>query len=438
MRSLVMLAVGLGVACGGTDDVATPDDSAVTPETVEATDTATSPADSALPGDTATSDTAVPGDSAFADADAALPTINVDYTAPKRHDFTFKANEADPAANESLGTQGAYLDTRVKAKGKLIVYLHGAGDSAPTSCTQGELANVVTAWGFHLITPCYNSYYGVSTCGTDIGGCRLEAFEGIDHTKAIDIKPANAIEPRVVAALKYLQAKHPGGDWKYFLDGDKPRWSEIIISGISHGASSAALIGVYRNVSRVVSLSGPLDTKQAWLSKTPLTPVDGFYGFTHTADDQHPGHLEAFAALKFPGAVVSVDGAMPPYSSSHRLKTSAPTSNGHSSPSRAASRRRPAGSTRSCPFGSTCTEADSAHAHTQRGLARAAGAERMVEGDRHGGRDDVHVERLDHVRDAIRHRERHGAVREGRRDDDRGRARSGTMELFEERLRVTV
>jgi hypothetical protein len=329
---LVVLSVGSTLACGGDDSGVSPEDAAVAVDSSEATDTSTSPpTDTAILDDAA--DTSAPdaGDSAQPDADAELPAINVDYTAPKRHDFTFKASDADKAATESLGTEGAYLDTRVKAKGKLIVYLHGAGDSAPASCTQGELANVVTAWGFHLITPCYNSYYGVSTCGTDIGGCRLEAFEGVDHTKAIDIKPANAIEPRVVAALKYLQTKHPGGDWKYFLDGDKPRWSEIIISGISHGASSAALIGVYRSVSRVVSLSGPLDTKQAWLSKTPITPVDRFFGFTHTADDQHDGHLEAFAALKFPGAVVSVDGAMPPYSSSHRLKTSAPTSNGHSS-----------------------------------------------------------------------------------------------------------
>ncbi len=330
--SLLCLALAAPLACSGADDAVSPEDGAVALDTAEASDTSTTtPNDTAFPGDSADTDSGATGDAPQADADAALPTINVDYTSPKRHDFTFKANEADPAANQSLGTQGAYLDTRVKAKGKLIVYLHGAGDSAPSSCTQGELANVVTAWGFHLITPCYNSYYGVSTCGADIGGCRLEAFEGVDHTKAVDIKPANAIEPRVVAALEFLQAKHPGGDWKYFLDGDKPRWSEIIISGISHGASSAALIGVYRNVGRVVSLSGPLDTKQAWLSKTPITPLDRFYGFTHTADDQHAGHLEAFAALKFPGAVVSIDGAMPPYTGSHRLKTSAPTSNGHSS-----------------------------------------------------------------------------------------------------------
>lgn len=328
MRALSLSAAFtlVTVGCGSADQVSVED--AEAPVDAATSDTTTR-LDTEPVVDAPIEDTGAAAETTAVDADASLPPINVDPTSPKRYDFTFKANEADPAANESLGTQGAYLDTRVKSKGKLIVYLHGAGDSAPGSCTQGELANVVTAWGFHLITPCYNSYYGVSTCGADIGSCRLEAFEGIDRTKAIDIKPANAIEPRVVAALKFLQKKHPGGDWQYFLDGDKPRWSEITIAGISHGASSAALIGVYRNVGRVVSLSGPLDTKQAWLSKTPITPLDSFYGFTHTGDGQHAGHLEAFAALKLPGAVTVVDGAMPPYGGSHRLKTSAMASDGH-------------------------------------------------------------------------------------------------------------
>lgn len=266
-----------------------------------------------------------------APADLAPRAIQIDYTNPRRHDFTFKASAADPAATESLGTQGAYLDTRVPAKGVLVVYLHGAAAQAPTSCTQGELANVLTPMGFHVFTPCYNSYYGVGACGTDIGGCRLEAFDGIDRTAVINIQPPDAIEPRVVAAMKHLQRMHPGGDWSYFLDGDKPRWERIVIAGSSHGASSAALIGVVRSVERVVSLSGPLDTNQAWLTRAPITPPARFYGLTHTGDPQHPGHLAAFAALKLPGEVTAIDGAAPPYGGSHRLKTSAMATNAHSS-----------------------------------------------------------------------------------------------------------
>ncbi|MBL8721287.1 MAG: hypothetical protein JNL79_35200 [Myxococcales bacterium] len=316
----VLLSLLLAMGCGAESSSAAPADSEVSEAAFDATQEDASvdvSTDSDAPSDT-------PGDTARS-------PIKVDPTSPKRYDFTFKASEADPTATTSLGVQGAYVDTRVPPKGKLIVYLHGASDAALTNCTQGELANVVTAWGFHLLTPCYNSYYGVAACKDDIGGCRLEAFDGIDHTPYVAIGPADAIEPRVIAALQYLQKKHPGGDWAWFLEGGKPRWSDIVIAGISHGASSAALIAVYRRVDRAVSLSGPYDVKQAWLSKTPLTSLDRFWGFTHTGDAQHAGHLDAFAALELPGAPTTVDGATSPFGGSHRLVSSAPTTNGHSS-----------------------------------------------------------------------------------------------------------
>ena len=331
LLSTFVVALDMGVgACTGTDhgvaggDAGPPDDTSSTRSEV-ATDG--KPADGTAVDATTT-------DSALPDGDAALPPIDVDPKDPKRYDFTFTANEADPAAKESLGTQGAYVDTRVKSKGVLVVYLHGAGTSAPTSCTNGEMANLVTAMGYHLFTPCYDSYYGVDICKDDIGGCRLEAFEGIDHTPVIDIKPPDAIEPRIVAAMKLLKTKDPGGDWGYFLDGDAPRWSNIIIAGISHGAASSGLIGKVRSVRRVVMFSGPFDVKQKWLAMPSLTPLDRFFGFTHTADPQHAGHLEAFATMNLPGLPTSVDGALPPYGpdgGSHRLETSAATSDGHSS-----------------------------------------------------------------------------------------------------------
>jgi hypothetical protein len=165
----------------------------------------------------------------------------------------------------------------------------------------------------------------------DIEGCRLEAFEGVDHHDFIDIGPPDSIETRVARGLAFVQAQNPEGDWTYFVEDGTPRWNRIVISGISHGASSSGVIGIHRSVDRVVMLSGPLDTGQAWLEKTPLTPIDRFWAFSHTADEQHPGHLAAFETLGVPGAPTSVDGATAPYRGSHRLITSAPTGDGHSS-----------------------------------------------------------------------------------------------------------
>lgn len=254
---------------------------------------------------------------------------NVDVSDPQSYDFEFTADELDPAATLALGIEHAQLDTTVTPIGKLVIYLHGAG--AQTTCGSKAHGQVLAGMGFHVLHPCYVSDYGVGNCGDDIGGCRLEAFEGIDHHPFITITPPDSIETRVVKALEHLQSQHPGGDWQYFIADGAPRWRDIIISGISHGASSSGLIGMVREVDRAVMLSGPLDSGQAWLKQAPLTPIDRFYGFTHSADGQHAGHLQSFADLMLPGEPVAVDDALPPYDDSHRLQSSAPTGDGHGS-----------------------------------------------------------------------------------------------------------
>lgn len=253
----------------------------------------------------------------------------VDVSDPQLYAFSFKADEADPAAALALGDELAQLDTTVPLQGRLVVYLHGAG--APETCGSYAHGELLAGMGFHVIHPCYVSDYGVNNCGDDIGGCRLEAFEGVDHHPFINIPPPDSIETRIVKMLEHLQAMHPGGDWAYFIDGGAPRWSQIVISGISHGASSSGVIGMNRAVDRVVMLSGPLDSGQAWLLGVPVTPIQQFYAFTHTADGQHPGHLQSFLDMNIPGEPVDVDTTAPPYDDSHRLVSSAPTGDGHGS-----------------------------------------------------------------------------------------------------------
>lgn len=253
----------------------------------------------------------------------------VDRTNPRLHQTQFPADDADPDARQALGNEYAYLDTRVAPTGKLVVYLHGAGTF--NDCGNGALGTLVAGWGFHWFGPCYLSNYGVENCGNDIEGCRLEAFEGTDHHPFLQIGPPDAIERRIVRGLRHLQQLDPEGGWEFFVDGEQPRWPEIVTTGHSHGASSAAVIGVHRLVSRVVSLAGPYDPGQAWLSATPMTPRDHFYGFSHTGDGQHAGHLAAFASLGLPGTPTQVDGATPPYAGSHRLYSSASVGDAHAS-----------------------------------------------------------------------------------------------------------
>lgn len=244
----------------------------------------------------------------------------VDRTNPQLYRFQFTAAAADPDAGTALGNQVAAFDTRVAPRGYLVVYLHGAG--APGTCGSVAHEDFLAVRGFHVIGPCYSSNYGVGNCGNDIGSCRLEAFDGVDRTTVIDITRSDSIEERIIRMLGRLQTLNPQGGWEYFLVDGQPRWDRIIISGISHGASTAALIAKVRPVARAVMLSGPLDTGQAWLTMSSITPADRQWGFTHSVDVQHAGHLAAFGALMLPGAPQRIESGAPPWSDSHRLFTS--------------------------------------------------------------------------------------------------------------------
>jgi hypothetical protein len=258
----------------------------------------------------------------------------VDRSTPALASIEFRADQADPAAREALGLQLAVLDRAVEPKGRLIVYLHGAGPPREI-CGEGTRGHerLLAGMGFHVLSPCYLTE-GARQCGEEARGCRLEAFDGVDRSSAVDIKAADGIERRVVMGLRYLQAQDPGGDWQFFLDGDQPRWSAIVLSGRSHGASSAGLIAKQREVARVVMLAGPFepfDPGQSWLGDPSSTPLERVFAFSHAADRQFAGQLEAWAAMGLPGAPTSVDDAAPPYDGAHQLTSAARTGHAHSS-----------------------------------------------------------------------------------------------------------
>ena len=182
-----------------------------------------------------------PADAGTLDAGPAdSGVLVVDRSNPQLYQFQFTAAAADPDAGRALGNEMAALDTRVAPKGLLVVYLHGAG--APGTCGSTAHGDFLAQRGFHVIGPCYVSDYGVGNCGNDVGGCRLEAFDGVDRSNVIAIMPPDSIEVRVVRMLQRLQTLNAKGDWQYFIVDGKPRWDRIIISGISHGASSAGVI----------------------------------------------------------------------------------------------------------------------------------------------------------------------------------------------------
>ncbi len=273
------------------------------------------------------------------DAGELSKTPTVDRSDPQLRTFSFEPKDLDPLADEWLDTEYAYIDTRVPPAGRLVVYLVGA-DGKPKN---GEaMMQYIAAQGFHVLAPAYANDYGISKdCASDDADCkankRLEAFDGVDRSPHIVVKPADSIETRVVALLREVDKQHAGGDWSFFLSGDQPRWNAIVVMGHSHGASTAAIIGKVRKLERAISLSGPFDNNNnlpdAWLSWPPKTRADRFYGFSHTLEEQHSGHLAAWAAMGLNewGAPADVGLLSAPYNQSHQLITGRAVDNFHGS-----------------------------------------------------------------------------------------------------------
>jgi hypothetical protein len=276
------------------------------------------------------------------DGDAALPR-SIRVTATKElHQHTFKPSQADPDVNPATtfsdGNEVGLIDPRAATiMGKLVVTLGGSGSTAGYV---GGVGNFVAARGFHVFAVTYfTSYNIVRDDAAFYGDARLEVFEGVDHTEkyefaTVHITKPDCIEVRVAKGLTYLQGLYPEEDWGYYLNADgSVRWSDVIVSGMSHGASSAARIGMVRTLAGVVSLAGPRDnscgtdpacatgTIATWFSETPKTPLDRFYAMTGALDAQHPEHLLAMQKIGYVGQVVDVDTSAMPYNASRRLKT---------------------------------------------------------------------------------------------------------------------
>lgn len=193
---------------------------------------------------------------------------------------------------------GAGIDNRAKTMlGKLVIDYGYQG---------GTYQSFLAKRGYHSIAaPTYTECAAPDLDGsrTRVGDCRMGEF--------------TTTTAQVIANLKMLQSQYPEEDWGYFLtqDGKDIRWSDVALTGLSHGATTAAVAGrIGACVWRVVSRSGPRDnlcgtdsgkTKcsaplstptydpncpdakvAAWLDQPSKTPMDRFYALVGMGDDQ--------------------------------------------------------------------------------------------------------------------------------------------------------
>lgn len=274
-------------------------------------------------------------------ADPVAPRpLNVTAT-PGRHQHTFRASDADPDVSFNDNDQVAVFDNRAATlMGKLVLTFGGAGETRGNLTGGGEFC---AQRGFHVLGVAAFQDYDIVSYGADFfGDARRTAFEGVMHTQLdafanIEMTPADGVAQRTQMALQHLHATYPEEDWGYYLQEDgSVRWSDVIFTGMSHGASNSARFAFLVRVSRVVSASGPRDNLcesvslndcggvvATWFDEVPQTPIDRFYAITGTSDSQHTQHLFAMEKLGYVGEPTNINGAQPPYGDSHRLVAAA-------------------------------------------------------------------------------------------------------------------
>lgn len=260
--------------------------------------------------------------------------------APKRYELTARASQLDPRAKphpeidfvfEKAGkptdTQQASVDTRVKPQGKLVIWL--MGNSAP-------LFERVNSYGLHVLRVHYaNGWFGKfggqspGDEGQLLGKIRLEAATGEDFSPLVSIPKPDGMMERALQFVKWLAKENPTGRWDYFLTDDKSalRWDRVIISGSSHGSTTAARFAKHQRVDRVVMFCGPRDQTETWQGLPSATPANRFFGFSHVLDggwsgDHYCRSWELLGLHQF-GPIVNVDKAAPPYGNTRRLITDA-------------------------------------------------------------------------------------------------------------------
>lgn len=259
--------------------------------------------------------------------------------AAKRYDLTARASQIDPRAKvhpeidfvfekdgKPQDVEHACVDTRVKPRGKLVIWLMGHNQ---------QLFERVSGYGLHAIQVHYaNGWFGKLNKEPPpddqyLGRIRLEAATGTDVSDAIDIPQPDGMAERSFQLVKWLAKEHPQGHWNYFLSADKKslRWEDVIITGISHGSTTAARFALHQRVDRVVMFSGPRDQLENWYTLPSATPKNRFFGFTHVLDggwtaDHYCRSWELLGLLEF-GPVVDVDQVKAPFGNSRRLTTNA-------------------------------------------------------------------------------------------------------------------
>lgn len=275
-----------------------------------------------------------------ASLNAADEPLKFNDSQAQRYQLKARASQIDPRAkehpeiefvfqkkNKPADEENASVDTRVAPQGKLVIWLmgHSAG-----------LFERLNSYGIHAIQVHYaNGWFGkfgkepAPEDDKFLGKIRLEAATGEDFSDVVSIPKPDGMMERAFQFVKWLAKENPQGKWDHFIsaDGAGLRWDRVIVSGASHGSTTAARFAKHQKVDRVVMLCGPRDNLETWQGLPSATPANRFFGFSHVLDggwagDHYCRSWQLLGLAEF-GPIVNVDEVKPPYQNSRRLTTAA-------------------------------------------------------------------------------------------------------------------
>ncbi len=222
---------------------------------------------------------------------------------------------ADPGVTRFTENNVALYPAGAAPDAPLVVFMPGT-DGRPENAL--GLLRVVAGQGYPVLGLEYDDAPAVAQlCPRDpdpdcAAKFREARVNGIGRDGPVTNPPAEGIVARLVTALHALDAAAPREGWGRYLDGDRPRWDAIVVSGLSQGAGMAAFIAKQHRVRRVVLFSSPWDSTgrdghpAPWLSRLSATPPDRWFTEYH-AREKTVGLLKAaYAALAIPPANIRV------------------------------------------------------------------------------------------------------------------------------------
>ena len=226
-----------------------------------------------------------------------------------------KPSETNKAITYWDTAHAVYYNPALK-NNKLLIWLagtNGTPDNIPVSLFTTALEQGYKIIALSYITVpavaqiCKDSVLDVnSNCAADFRQMRIY---GDNNFTLIPDMPHDAIIPRLIKQLQYLQKNDGSGNWSYYLEKgtNKLNWKNIAVWGQSQGGGMAQYIGMKEHVARVISFSGGWDFSKTaikkiatWYADKKVTPLQNWYATYHINELAAKSLKEICEALGMP------------------------------------------------------------------------------------------------------------------------------------------